>query len=459
MTIETDYLVVGAGAMGMAFADALVARCDAEVVLVDRHHSPGGHWNDDYPFVRLHQPSAFYGVDSTPLGSDAIDATGFYERASGAEMRDYYARVLAERFLPTGRVRFLGMHEHRGGSDSVHGTTSLLTGKTTEVLVRRRIVDATYIQTTLPSMHKPAFSIDPGARLVTPNDLVRLPEPGSAFTVIGAGKTSMDTCCWLIDSGVAPDSIRWIRPRDPYVVDRAWTQPLSRVGSFLEWLARQNEAAAVATDPRDLMRRLADNEVFLRLDPDVEPSVYRGATLDAAERAQIARIGDVVRLGRVIRAGVDHIELAGGSLPTRPGEVYVDCSAPGLGTPPARTVFESGRITIQRVQAGIDPFSAALIGVVEATDRDDAEKNRLCPPNPVMWDTDDFARAMLVTLRARAGWQTEPDIRDWDLTTRLSPFRDLQHYLTDRSRAALVRLLAGAAPAMENLERIVNGTH
>src|SRR5262249_53079926 len=33
-TIETDYLVVGAGAAGMAFTDALVADSDAEVVMV-----------------------------------------------------------------------------------------------------------------------------------------------------------------------------------------------------------------------------------------------------------------------------------------------------------------------------------------------------------------------------------------------------------------------------------------
>ncbi len=48
--IETDYLVVGAGAAGLAFVDALVAACDADVVMVDRRHGPGGHWNDAYPF-------------------------------------------------------------------------------------------------------------------------------------------------------------------------------------------------------------------------------------------------------------------------------------------------------------------------------------------------------------------------------------------------------------------------
>ena len=40
--IEVDYLVVGAGASGMAFVDALVgAGADAEILLVDRRHRPG----------------------------------------------------------------------------------------------------------------------------------------------------------------------------------------------------------------------------------------------------------------------------------------------------------------------------------------------------------------------------------------------------------------------------------
>ena len=71
----------------MAFTDALIADSDATVVLADRRHAPGGHWNDAYPFVRLHQPSAFYGVNSLPLGHDRIDESGlnagFYEQASG----------------------------------------------------------------------------------------------------------------------------------------------------------------------------------------------------------------------------------------------------------------------------------------------------------------------------------------------------------------------------------------
>ena len=70
--LEADYLVVGAGAAGMAFTDALIDHADVSVVMVDRRHGVGGHWLDAYPFVRLHQASAFYGVASTLLGDGRI---------------------------------------------------------------------------------------------------------------------------------------------------------------------------------------------------------------------------------------------------------------------------------------------------------------------------------------------------------------------------------------------------
>jgi len=130
--IETDYLVVGAGAAGMAFTDSLIASADAEVEMVDRRHSPGGHWNDAYPFVRLHQPSAFYGVNSRVLGNDTIDQfgpnAGLYERATGAEVRAYFQNVLDEHLLPSGQVRFFAMSDH-DDSAGAHRFISRLTGE------------------------------------------------------------------------------------------------------------------------------------------------------------------------------------------------------------------------------------------------------------------------------------------------------------------------------------------
>ena len=65
--VDVDYLVVGAGATGMAFTDALIDHADVRVALVDRRYGVGGHWLAAYPFVRLHQSSTFYGAASTVL--------------------------------------------------------------------------------------------------------------------------------------------------------------------------------------------------------------------------------------------------------------------------------------------------------------------------------------------------------------------------------------------------------
>ena len=138
--INADYLVIGAGATGMAFTDALVADSDATVVLADRRHAPGGHWNDAYPFVRLHQPSAFYGVNSLPLGQDRIDESGlnagFYEQASGPEICDYFRRAL-DHLLASGQVTWCGSHEYVKTDSDGHRLSSRVTGQQTVVRARK----------------------------------------------------------------------------------------------------------------------------------------------------------------------------------------------------------------------------------------------------------------------------------------------------------------------------------
>src|SRR4051794_10718869 len=165
----------------MAFADTLVAESGADLVLVDRRHRPGGHWVDAYPFVRLHQPSAYYGVNSRVLGQNRIDDhgpnAGFYERAMAAEISEYFNSVLEDDLVASGRVRFFGMCDYRGADTDGHTFVSVLTGVPTTVRVRRKVVDATYIESSIPSRHQPGFLIDPGVRVLPPNDLVDLDGP------------------------------------------------------------------------------------------------------------------------------------------------------------------------------------------------------------------------------------------------------------------------------------------
>ena len=125
--VEADYLVIGAGAMGMAFTDALIDHSDATVTLVDRRDGVGGHWRGAYPFVRLHQSSTFYGVASTVLGGGLQQEgpeAGLHERADQQAIQAYYDDVLARRMVGPGRVRLFTGSEHTGGrtfTDAAYG--------------------------------------------------------------------------------------------------------------------------------------------------------------------------------------------------------------------------------------------------------------------------------------------------------------------------------------------------
>jgi hypothetical protein len=168
-TFEVDYLIVGAGAAGMAVADELLTSSDARILMVDRRDKPGGHWNDAYPFVRLHQPSAFYGVNSKELGSRTKDAfgtnRGLYNLASGFEVLAYFDQVMQQRLLPSGRVQYFPM-SHVIGDDQFE---SLLTGERFQVNVRKRVVDSSYWTFDIPSTRPPRYSVSAGARCVPPN--------------------------------------------------------------------------------------------------------------------------------------------------------------------------------------------------------------------------------------------------------------------------------------------------
>ena len=65
--MRVDCLVAGAGATAMAFVDSVFHETDSSFAIVDRRNAPGGHWNDAYSFVALHQPACCYGVASRPL--------------------------------------------------------------------------------------------------------------------------------------------------------------------------------------------------------------------------------------------------------------------------------------------------------------------------------------------------------------------------------------------------------
>lgn len=449
--VETDYLVVGAGAAGMAFTDALLTHSDATVTIVDRRHAPGGHWVDAYPFVRLHQPSAFYGVASVPLGKDGIEPSGlnagFYEMAGADELRAYYLDVMQRHFLPGGRVRFLPCTEYAGTEGGSHRLVSRLTGATQDVRVRRKLVDTTYVEGSIPATGTPPFDVAPGVRLVPAGGVARIEREARRFCIIGAGKTAADTCVWLLNQGVPPHAIRWIKPRESWWLNRRYHQPHALLPDFYAGSGLQMQAMADASSIEDLFARLESDGFFLRVDRSVPATMLRGAIVSEAEVDLLRGIEDVVRLGRVRSITRDRIVLDEGEVPTDETTVHVHCAAEGLRRPPLRPIFEEDRVTVQPCYWGFASLQFALLGAVECLVGSDDERNHLCRPI-TYWDRDtDYVSAFLALLagdRARAEY---PALAAWAKDTRLNPLAGLGRHRDHPTVIATRDRIKQVAPA------------
>ncbi len=441
-SLETDYLVVGAGAMGMAFTDALIDHADVHVTLVDRRHAAGGHWQDAYPFVQLHQASLFYGVASTVLGHGSVQQSGpeagLQERARRSEIQTYYDDLLHRRFLATGRVTFLGGSEYHTDGSS-HFVASRVSGETVQVGVRRRVVDAAYLSPTIPATTPPPFGVADDVRVVAINELARLAATPNRFVIVGSGKTATDGIVWLFTNGVQPDRIVWVRPRDPWMLNRAVVQPdpIVALGLAADTMA----AAAAAESPDEIFLRLEAAGVMLRLDTGVVPTMAKTPTLGAWELDLLRAVENVVRLGRIRQVTRREIVLDNGSVPLAPGSLIVHCAASGLRYPPLVPVWGPDKIRLQTIRAGFPCFCAALAGYVEATRDDDRERNRLCPPNTLPDSPADWARMQVRGAVAARSYGAEPDIAAWANGCALNPARILPSQRDDPPvRAAAARL-------------------
>ena len=435
--LETDYLILGAGAMGMGFADVILSEDPAaRIVMVDRHANPGGHWNDVYPFVRLHQPAAFYGLHSTELG------TGGADLSSGANLVAYF-RDAMDTFVRSGRVTFLPMSEYEGDGRI---RSIVDPDVVTTVTARRRVVDATRSNVQVPSICPPKYDVDPEATLVTPNELARIRRPWERYVIIGAGKTGIDAILFLLDNGVSPERIRWIMPNDAWLLDRGAMQPdlvLDSVVAMVESIA--DAGGAVQDAFLDLERR----GVVFRLDRESLPPKWRCATVDRREYAQLLRVQDVVRLGRVRRVGADEVELEDGTLDVTEETLFVDCTANGLARLDPVPIFGPGTVTLQPVFMCQQTFSAALIAHLERLDMDDAQRNRVCAPVPLPEEVADLAPALVVTSRNMLSCNRHMAL--WLRRTRLflGHHAPLHRYL--RGSARLARIQKRAESSTERM--------
>jgi len=457
--LETDYLIIGAGAVGMAFADVLLSETNANIIIVDKHHKPGGHWNDAYSFVTLHQPSKFYGVSSVELSSGKKDTIGLnkgmHELASGAQVMAYFDEVMKHVFLPSGRVRYFPMCDYQGDGKFV----SMMSQLAFDVSVKKKIVDGTYFKTSVPSTHTPTFNIADEVEFIPLNNLPQLDSPRDAYVVVGGGKTSIDACLWLLDNQINPDKITWIMPRDAWWIDRKNTQPTQEFFSdSIGAQAKQLEALGAATSITNLFDRLEQAGVLMRLDKNVRPQMFHGATVSQSEANQLRRIKNVLRHGRINELQQGKIIFANKVVSTPENSVYIDCSARAVPVTETFPVFEGNTICVQTVRSYQPVFSAAFIAHIEANYDDETIKNDLCGLVPLPNHDTDWLVGMAAQMKNQYRWSQEPGLRDWLIKNRLDGFTALtvpNENTPPEQLKILAQMKAAVPAALEGIKRLM----
>lgn len=276
-----------------------------------------------YPYVRLHQPSAYYGVNLRRLGNDSIDASGWNEGFWKPQAAARSSRTTTRSCDSTccRRVACSTSHERLSGRQALSHP-----GRWNEyrVEVTRRVVDATYLSVVVPSMRPPAYEVSP--------DVVCIPP-----TVGPPGR-----------SRAAPSSSvrarrRWTRARGccattSHPSGSPGSESASRGSSIAAPCNRDRSslAACSPTSPRSRgpSRRRPRSTIctfseklgcLMRIDQSIEPTMYRCAILSQFELEKLRTITDVVRMG------------------------YVQSIAPGLVTLRARRRRDRGRHPVRRL--------------------------------------------------------------------------------------------------------------
>jgi hypothetical protein len=276
-------------------------------------------------------------------------------------------------------------------------------------------------------------------RVVPVNELPNVVDAPRDYVIVGSGKTATDAIVWLLLNGVEPDRIVWVRPRDPWMLNRAVVQPdpAVAVGLAADTMAAATDAASLD----ELFLRLEACGVMFRVDASVVPTMARTPTLGRWELDLLRSIERVVRLGHIRHVAAGEIVFDEGAVALAPSALVVHCAASGLQNPPMVPIWGPDTIRLQTIRVGFPCFCAALAGYVEATRDDDRERNRLCPPNLYGNSPAEWARMQARGTVAAATFGVEPDIAAWANHCALNPARVLPSQRDDPAvHAAAARL-------------------
>ena len=288
---------------------------------------------------------------------------------------------MRHRLLASGRVRFFPMCDYLGD----RRFRSSLTGVETGVSVRRSVVDATYMASQR-SGHRPASIRSVRQGQVRPSrrthERHRAPRRLRDHRWRQDGHGRRGAGCSI--KGTPPRDITWIRPRDSWILNRAYFQPGDGVVPTFEGVVLGvGSGRRMRLDRAGLSSDWRSDQVMLRIDRSIQPSMLKGATASVGELDELRRIENVVRLGHVERIDLDAITLEHGSIPTSPDHLHIHCASAGLSDNPPKPIFADDTIILQPITRVSLSLSAGLIGLRRSLWAIDGGEEPSLPTEPV----------------------------------------------------------------------------
>jgi hypothetical protein len=420
LMIKSDYVVVGAGAMGMAFADEIFSNSDCSITIIDKRPAPGGHWQDSYSFIVTEQPAESYGVNSQEFESTGANEEGLGHQASNKEIKTYYERLITK-YINSGRVQYYPNSEFSWANHSIISNN----GHAQNIEATKRYVDATLTGTELSLHHTPDFEVNEGVRCVPPNEIPELQSNYDSVYIVGGGKTAIDSILWMLNQGRSADSITWIKSKDSWLLNNANIQHSSEfLHDSFEAVARQAEIVLDSNSLEEFAQKMSDDKIWLRIDPEVFPDLIKGASVTEKQIDQLRLVKNVIRKGKLRAIDSRKLYFSDSTEKLSNSFLLVDCSAAGIPSHIENPVdiFKSDRINLLSVRSFQAVFSAAIIGKIETINLVDKQRNRLVRPLGPMGTLNDWARNQVLQNQNEMRYAVNSELTQWLSNARLNGF-------------------------------------
>ncbi len=300
-----------------------------------------------------------------------------------------------------------------------------------------------------------------GVDCIPPNDLPRTAPGHATFVVIGAGKTAMDSVLWLLQYGVHPEQISWVRPRDSWLFNRIKSQAgIDFFDHTIGGAVRMMETLAEVSDLETLAATMEAEGLWLRVDKTQTPTMMHMAVASESEVEALALVKNVIRMGHVRRIESGRLIFATGEEAIPHDALVIDCaaSAARANIDDHAPVFSAGRINLQMIRPTQPCFSAAVIAHLEATVQDEAIKQAATNVTPMIDTVAHWAERRRTTSLNEAAWNKIDGMPAWLLGCRLNASSHALAVLdrTDAAKMAVLARMGAAVPkAVENIPRLL----